>query len=837
MKKRHIFGLMWVIVAINLSLTSYNKVSHSNATNRDHIFNEGWKFVRDSLTGAEQPDFDDSKWMDVDLPHDYSIMDLPGEDTEDQIGPFSKSSPGARSTGFVMGGTSWYRKHFKINKADAGKTAILRFDGVYMESEVWVNGKPVGKHVYGYTPFWFDITPFLNRPGKDNVIAVKVDNTGRNSRWYSGSGIYRNVHLTITDPVHISVWGVHVTTPEISVNSADVDLEVTVQNDAEKPIDALISVRVIAPNGTAVGQGEGSVKINTLEKSVFRNKIVVEKPLLWSVSSPNLYQAEVTVKAGDKIIDQYVQSFGIRSIEVSAEKGFLLNGESLELKGGCMHHDNGLLGSAAFDRAEERRVENMKASGFNAIRTSHNPPSEAFLNACDRQGMLVIDEFVDMWERQKNPQDYHRFYKDWWKKDVEAMVLRDRNHPSVIFWSIGNEIPERADTSGIRIAKAAISYIKQMDTTRPFTNAINGMRGNWDLTAGAFELLTVGGYNYQLNTYETDHEKFPDRIMMGTESFPMRAFENWQLVEKHPYVIGDFVWTGMDYLGEVSIGNSQYVSTDQRRDTRPDMPSTGGMPAGGPPPAYQRPSPWPWYNAWCGDVDIAGDKKPQMAYKDILWGNSKLEMNVHAPIPEGKVERISMWGWPDEWPNWSWKGNEGKPLQVRVFTKASHVRLELNGKTIGDKELSADDKYIAVFEVPYQPGELKAIALENGREVASKVLKTPGEPAAIRLIADRNQLKADRNDLAFVKIEVIDKDGQLVPQDSIRIRLTLSGNGELVASGNVCPYDMGSVNRPEINSFKGKTQAIIRPFLVSGAIKLRAESEGLVPGEMTIKCQ
>lgn len=840
MKRKNIIGLPWIMTLLILLITNCNPSSHSYAINRDRIFNEGWKFIRNSITGAEQPGYDDSQWLVLDLPHDWSIADLPGEDTHDQIGPFSKSSPGARSTGFVMGGTAWYRKHFTLDKAYAGKTVILRFDGVYMESEVWVNGKPAGNHVYGYTPFWFDITPFLNRTGKDNVIAVKVNNTGLNSRWYSGSGIYRNTHLTITDPVHISVWGVHVTTPEISANSADVNLEVTIQNDAEKAIDTRIFVRIIAPDATIAGEAEGSVKINAHGKRMFSNKIVVEGPVLWSVSSPSLYEAEVTVKAGGKIIDQYLQSFGIRSIEVSAEKGFQLNGEPMKLKGGCMHHDNGLLGSAAFDRAEERRVEIMKANGFNTIRTSHNPPSEAFLNACDRQGMLVIDEAFDMWEQPKRTQDYHRFFKTWWKKDVEAMILRDRNHPSVIFWSIGNEIPERADTSGIRIAKSIISYIQQLDTTRPFTNAINGFSDNsgssWDASSGAFELLTVGGYNYQLNQYEADHEKFPDRIMMGTESYPNQTFENWQQVIKHPYVIGDFVWTGMDYLGEAAVGSSQYVSADRQRSYRTGVPPAGVMPAPGATPnatMYSRPS-WPWFNAWCGDIDIAGSKKPQMAYKDILWGNSKLEMNVHVPIPDGKIESVSMWGWPDEWASWNWKGNEGKPLQVRIFTKGDKVRLELNGKEIGEKAVSVDTKYIAIFYVPYQSGELKAIAFENGRKIAVKAIKTSGEAVGIRLVADRNSIRADRNDLSFVTIEAVDENGQVVPDAAIKVKLTITGNGEFAAMGNACPDDMESVNKPVIKTFHGKAQVIIRPFASPGTISLKAESEGLRQGVLEI---
>jgi beta-galactosidase len=823
-----------VILAIVLFLTGCESGARFLSTDRDRRFNEGWKFIRDSLpngqaglpankavvTGAEQPGYDDSQWMTLDLPHDWSIADLPGEDRQDQVGPFSKSSPGATATGYVMGGTAWYRKHFKLHKADAGKTIVLRFDGVYMESEVWVNGKPAGNHVYGYTPFWFDITALLNKTGEDNVIAVKVNNTGRNSRWYSGSGICRNVHLTVTDPVHVSVWGVHVTTSEISAKAANINLAVTVQNDAEKDVDARVTMRIIAPGTENAGKVEGNLRIVAREKAVFNQQVTINKPVLWSLSSPGLYRAEVTIEAGGRITDRFTQSFGIRSVEVSAEKGFLLNGEPLELKGGCMHHDNGLLGSAAFDRAEERRVEIMKANGFNAIRTSHNPPSEAFLNACDRLGMLVIDETFDMWERPKNPQDYHRFFKEWWKKDVEAMILRDRNHPCIIFWSIGNEINERADTSGIRIARSLISFIQQFDTTRPFTNAICEFWDNkgipWDTTANAFELLTVGGYNYQYLRYESDHEKFPGRIMMGTESVPKDAFENWQQVEKHSYVIGDFVWTGMDYLGETGIGHTQYF-TDGQQDVFA--------------------MPWPWFNAWCGDIDIIGDKKPQMLYRDVIWGNSKIEMNVHAPVPEGKTEKVSYWGWPDEYPHWNWSGNEDKLLQVSVYTKGTAVKLLLNGREIGYKEVSPETKLTATFDVPYEPGELKALAFKNDREIAVKVLRTTGVPAGIRLITDRKNIKADRNDLSFITIEIIDEFGQVVTDAASQVKLTLAGNGELIGSGNACPFDMESFGKPVITTYHGKAMAIVRPFAKAGTITLKAERKGLKEGQIEIRAE
>jgi beta-galactosidase len=728
----------------------------------------------DSLSGSpEQPGFVDSGWQVVDLPHDWSIAHLPADHVVDQVGPFSKKSPGSTSTGYVLGGTGWYRKHFTLDKRDEGKTAILRFDGVYMEAEVWVNGKPAGMHTYGYTPFWFDITSLLNPAGKENIIAVKVNNPGRNSRWYSGSGLYRNVHLILTSPLHIGVWGVYVTTPSVTLDSARVEISVTVRNDAERETAGNFSIRITGPDGRPAGTEEGSFHVNGNEEAMLHIRTAVSHPALWSPASPSLYQAEVMLYAGDKMTDRYNQPFGIRSYSVSAGKGLLLNGEPLELKGGCLHHDNGLLGSAAYDRAEERRAEIMKSNGFNAIRTSHNPPSEAFLNACDRLGMVVIDETFDMWERPKNPQDYSRYFREWWKKDVEAMVLRDRNHPCILFWSIGNEINERADTSGLRIARSMISFIRELDTTRFFTNAICEFWDHpgkpWEATTPAFEVLTVGGYNYQWKQYEPDHEKFPDRIMMGTESVAMDAFENWQQVVKNPWVIGDFVWTGMDYLGETGIGNTRYTLADQQ--------GANVMT-------------WPWYNAWCGDIDITGGKKAQMYYKDVIWGNSQLEMNVHAPIPAGKTERISYWGWPDEYPSWNWQGNEDKPLQVSVYSNGTSVRLELNGRVIGEKETSDATKLNAVFEVPYEPGELRAIAMKDGNEIAVKTLKTTGEPAGIRLTADRNPIRADRNDLSYITIEVVDEFGQVVTDAVIPVKLTLSGNGELAGSGNASPDDL-----------------------------------------------
>ncbi len=807
-----------ITMAIVCLISGCSKSSTNVISDRDRLFNTEWRFIRDSLPeGTEQPGFDDTGWQMVDLPHDWSMAPLRGTN-EDQVGPFSKKSPGGTATGFVLGGTGWYRKHFTLDKHDQNKSVILGFDGVYMEATVWVNGKQAGTHTYGYTPFWFDITSLLNPAGTENVIAVKVDNPGRNSRWFSGSGIYRNVHLTLVDPLHVAVWGVYVTTPYVNKDSARIEFEVKTQYDPKQLDTVKFRATIIGTDGQIAGTKEGHFPVTTNGEIMLHFRINVNRPAFWSPGTPNLYQAEVSLFDDDRMTDRYVQPFGIRTFSVSAATGLLLNGESLELKGGCMHHDNGLLGSAAFDRAEERRVEIMKANGFNAIRTSHNPPSKAFLDACDRLGMVVIDETFDMWERPKNPEDYHRFFRDCWKKDVEAMILRDRNHPCIFFWSIGNEINERGDTSGVRIGKSLISFIRELDTTRAFTNAIcefwDHPGRTWEATEPAFALLSVGGYNYQWQRYETDHKKFPDRIIMGTESVPMDAFDNWNQVLKNSYVIGDFVWTGMDYLGETGIGNTRY--------TTPDQQGANVMT-------------WPWYNAWCGDIDITGHKKPQMYYKDVIWGNSPVEMNVHAPVPEGLVERISYWGWPDEYPSWNWKGNEDKPLQVSVYSSGTSVRLELNGRVIGEKETSEATKMKAVFEVPYEPGELRAVELKDGRELAVKTLKTTGDPAGIRLTSDRNPVKADRIDLSYITIEIVDEFGQVVTDAVIPVTLILSGNGELVGSGNAGPDDMASVGNTLVKTFRGRALAIARPFAKAGTIILKAQSGNLKEGAVEVE--
>lgn len=799
---------------------------------RDRCFDDNWRFLRADAPGAEHPAFDDSGWRVLDVPHDWSIEDLPpmpasqpadggakgkGSDLPPiRVGPFAPSeSPGAESTGYVLGGTGWYRKHFRMNEADRGKVVSVRFDGVYMDSDFWINGRHLGNHPYGYTPCSFELTEHLKPIGESNVLAVRVRNLGQNSRWYSGSGIYRHVWLTVTDTIRVVEWGIAVTTPQITRQIATVSVVTTIQSGRDEETSVTVRTLLTEQGDLALGSADATLSIPANGRAETKQDIEVRAPQLWSPESPTLYRAKVEVLSAGRRVDQAETLFGIRSIRFDAATGFALNGEPVELKGGCLHHDNGPLGAAAIDRAEGRRVEIMKANGFNAIRTSHNPPSPAFLDACDRLGMLVIDEAFDMWERPKKPEDYSRFFKEWSDRDLAAMVLRDRNHPSVIMWSIGNEINERADPSGVEIGRRLIEATRRMDPFRPVTAAICHFWDHpgrpWSDTAKAFEILDVGGYNYQWKEYEPDHQKYPQRIMVGTESYPKEAFENWQAVLRYPYVIGDFVWTGMDYLGEAGIGHAVLDHEKQ---------------------SFLRP--WPWFNAYCGDIDVCGFKKPQSYYRDVVWDRSRLEMAVHAPIPEGRAERVSAWGWPDEQRSWTWPGQEGTPMQVAVYSSCEAVRLELNGKIIGEKPVSTDTKLTARFEVPYAPGELRAVGLVDGRSAVSLSFRTAGVPKGLRLSPDCRFVRPERNSLCYVTVEVVDEDGNLVPNAAVPVRFSARGPGEIAAVGNGSPSDATSFRAPVRTTFQGRCLVILRFTSGDGNLVLEASADGLEGGTTSV---
>jgi beta-galactosidase len=614
----------------------------------------------------------------------------------------------------------------------------------------------------------------------------------------------------------------YVNTKSISENEANISVSATVENSTNDAADVQLQISIVDADGNVSAASETPVKtIQSGTEDLFET-IKVPQAKLWSTVTPNLYTAEVKVIANGKITDRTLTTFGIRTIHFDAKTGFSLNGKPVLLKGGNLHHDNGFLGAATIDRAEERRVELMKENGFNAIRASHNPPSKQFLDACDRLGVLVMDEAFDQWVRPKNPQDYHLYFREWWRKDLKSMIYRDRNHPSVIFWSIGNELNERADSLGYAIRKELVAEVHKLDSTRPVTEGVcefwDHWGREWSTAAPVFEDLDVAGYNYLQKQFEADHAEYPDRIIVSTESYAAEAYAYWQGVEKNPYVIGDFVWIGMDHLGETGCGHSKIAEEP------------------GPRVGLQ---PWPWFSNYSGDIDLCGNKKPQSYYRDVVWDNSKIEMMVHTPIPEGMVETYSYWGWPDEYPSWNWAGNEGQLMDVRVFTKSPVVRLELNGKTIGEQTIDTNRGITASFKVPYQPGVLKAIALDDGEEVASKELKTSGNPVQIQLTADRTEIRASRNDLSYIQIEITDDQGNVIPDAEIPVTFTITGVGEIAGSGNANPTGMVSFNNPVCKTYRGKALAILRPLEngKNGTIGLMAEADGLETGKIEIKVQ
>jgi beta-galactosidase len=849
MKKAIFFTLYLLITLFAIGISGCNKMK-TMENRRTTSFDEGWKFIKGDPSSAESPAFDDSKWRIVDLPHDWSIEDLPDQKEGSIMGPFSKTAAGQLSTGFTVGGTAWYRKNFTVDSADRDKIAYLQFDGVYMNSDVWINGKHIGNHPNGYTSFYYDITPYLNPSGQPNIAAVQVKNEGKNSRWYSGSGIYRHTWLTLVNPVHIGIWGVSATTPVVSEKSAEINITTTLANSGKENTQAILQVQIIDPLGKIVGSSKNKLILSLGQITELKQSISIKSPALWSVEKPMLYQAKVTAVVNKKEVDNLNTTFGIRTVTINAQTGFTLNGKSMELKGGCFHHDNGPLGSAAIDRAEERKIELLKKAGFNAIRCSHNPPSPYLLDVCDRLGMLVIDEFSDMWEKAKvSPEDYSKYFKSNWKQDLSSIVIRDRNHPSVIMWSIGNEIPESADTSGLRIANNLAAEVRRIDPTRAVTEAIVdfsalAMLASDDAQADSppsgappagdmpdfsalfktgidiaqhLAVLDAVGYNYAYQKYEIYHQKYPDRVVYGSETFPPNSLENWQMAEKFSYVIGNFTWTAMDYMGESGFGYPRLILEDSKVNKMMAIMSV-----------FMNPDSWPIFNAYLGDLDLIGNPKPPYYYQHVVWRDSKIEMFVHRPIPAGRKELTSMWGFPDELQSWSWTGHEGEKLQVNVYTRSHLVKLELNGKIIGEQDVDENKSITATFEVPYEAGTLIARCFDNGRETACQTLRTVGAPASIRLTADRAKIRADRNDLSYVMAEIIDAEGNVIPYaDDVIVNFEISGNGKIAATGNGNPTDLSSFQQPHKKSYQGKCLAIIRPEVTPGKIVIKAKSEGL----------
>ena len=811
-----------------------------------------WRFLLGDPGGAEGRSFEDSSWRIVNLPHDWSIEGRP-----------ERSNPTTSAGGYFPAGTGWYRKTFRFPAAWKGKQVSVEFDGVYRDATVYLNGRKLGNQAYGYTSFRLDLTPDLDFVGP-NVLAVRVDNSAQpNSRWYSGSGIYRHVRVVVTDSTHVAHWGVFVTTPEASGRSAKVAVRTRVANESAAQVGLTLQTTLTDRTGKTVGRAQSTVTVAAKGESEASQEIAVSNPALWSPVSPALYRSVTRVLRAGEVVDEVVTPFGIRSLTWSPEQGLLLNGKSIKLTGGSVHHDNGPLGAAAFDRAEERKVELLKAAGHNAVRTAHNPPSPAFLDACDRLGLLVLDEPFDSWKVNKLKFDYGRDFDEWWQRDLSAMVQRDRNHPSIVIWSIGNEIPEAYTERGGALAKQLAAQVRSLDGSRPITQAFPGA------TFGAsheevFTALDIVGYNYNLAArYAEDHRRAPGRIMMTTESYPGEAFEQWQLASDNPFVLGEFIWTAMDYLGESGIGawgygtpaqaaqaaqtakissalqilaDQHFIGMVKTADERPATPTGSGVDRAVMSVLGFLFGSYPWHASYCGDLDLTGRRKPQSYYRDILWnGGNRVYATVRLPEPEGKKIIAVGWAVYPSLPSWSWPGQEGRQMQVETYSAAEKVRLFLNGKLVGEQLTGRAQQYKASFTVPYQPGTLKAVGVRGDRAVAESVLTTAGAPARVRLTADRESPRADGQDLSFITAEAVDAGGRWQPNADQELRFSITGPGVIAAVGNGDGEDADSYQSDRRKLFQGRALIVVRTSKQSGSIQVTAATPGLVSGVVTIQ--
>ncbi len=780
-------------------------------------FDADWRFALGDQPGAQESQFNDAGWSTVEVPHDWSIA-----------GPIAQNNPTRGAGGFFPAGVGWYRKSFTLPTEAADKRVTVRFDGVYMLSELWVNGKAMGTHPYGYTPFSYDITDQL-KPGQSNIVAVRVDNSKQvNSRWYSGSGIDRHVYLEWRDPVHVVPESVQVKTVSAAKNEAMLKIALSAENAGGADADVSFATEIYALDADgkraaspAAKTGPTTAKFETKEGkklASIETDARVPDPRLWSPDHPNRYVAVTTLMESGRVLDTVETPFGIRTIEVSAEKGFLLNGERILLAGCCEHHDLGPLGAAAFDRAEERRVEITKAAGFNAIRTSHNPPSTAFLDACDRLGMLVLDEAFDTWEQPKNPQDYSVFFKDWWQRDIDAFVLRDRNHPSVIMWSIGNEISDLGSARGIGDGTKLVERIKQLDTTRPVTDAVQLYGGmaprdfnwTWNDADPLLAKLDIVGYNYQMGKYNQDHQRVPGRVMVATESYPRDMFQSWQWAADHTWVVGDYIWTGWDYLGESGIGKVQ----------------TGGGRGGA----------FPYHGGNCGDIDLTGFRKPQSHARNITWDRGeKMFTAIVEQGPDGRPLRTDNWGTTPSRESWTWPGLEGKSVDVQVYSRYDAVRVSLNGTVIGEKPTGRSEQFKAVISVPYAAGTLKTEGLVDGKVVATSQIKTVGPVAKLRLTADRSILHADGQDLSFITVEGLDADGNFQPNGDQEVTFNVSGAGSLAGVANGDLNNADSYQAKSRKLYQGRALIVVRATRQPGAVEVQATADALTEARAKIE--
>ncbi len=827
------YYILLLISTILLSCTTQDKVRNTAD------FTDNWKFCLGDDSLAYNIQYDDSKWRTLNLPHDWSIE-----------ADFSSDNPATPGGGALPGGIGWYRKEFTVGKSKEDKNFYIDFDGIYWNSKVWINGHFLGERPNGYISFRYDLTPYI-KPEEKNVIAVRVDNSQQpNSRWYSGSGIYRNVWLVTVNPVHVDHWGTYVTTPVVSEQKAEIKIISNIRNTEPTSQNADIYSILVDAKGREITQTNGKLKIDAQANGEIEQSISIEKPVLWSVENPYLYKIITQIKQNDKIVDEYETPLGIRYFSFDAEKGFFLNGKSVKIKGVCNHHDLGCLGAAVNTRAIERQLEMLKEMGCNGIRTAHNPPAPELLDLCDKMGFIVMDETFDMWRKKKSPYDYSQYFPEWHEKDLTDLILRDRNHPSIFMWCIGNEVLEQwshidADTLDLQQANMVLNFantldkknvkpkelhinslltvkladiVRKIDPTRPIITGNNETEpSNHIFRSGAMDII---GFNYHEYNWIDFHEKFPNQSLIITESTSALMSRGYYQMPSDSMSIWPERWDKpfdrpVHHCSSYDNCHVPWGTTHEdtwRLVKKYDHISgvylwTGFDYLGEPTPFW-----WPSRSSYFGIMDLAGFPKDIYYMYQSEWTDKDV---LHI------------------FPHWNWQ--EGQDIDVwAYYNNADEVELFLNGKSLGKKS-KTDDQFHVFWRVPYKKGTLKAISYKNGREVMTKEVKTTGEAVSIRLTADRQTIKADGKDLSFVTVEVLDAEGNAIPVADNLINFSIEGNGFIAGTDNGDPTDSNSLKKPSRKLFNGKALVVVQSNKNSGKIILKAKSDGFENVSIEIK--
>ncbi|MEI7504375.1 MAG: glycoside hydrolase family 2 TIM barrel-domain containing protein, partial [Paludibacter sp.] len=749
----------------------------AGANLRDRNFDADWRFLRGDAPGAGQTGFDDAAWRVLDVPHDWSIE-----------GTYDKANPTGRGGGYLPAGIGWYRKTFTVNSTDTKRKFFIEFDGVMANSDVWINGFHLGKRPYGYISFSYDLSGHL-KFGKSemNVLSVKVDNSLQPaSRYYSGAGIYRHVRLVATNAMHVEQWGVYITSNQVSDKKATLKLETKVINESSANSISL-ETTILDPSGKIVKSVETKQSIPAGKSVTINQTLEVASPLLWDVNQPNLYKAITKIKSAKVTLDEQTTVFGIRSSKFEAATGYWLNGKNIKIKGVCLHHDGGALGAAVPLRAWERRLELLKEVGVNAIRTAHNPVAPEFLDLCDRMGFLVMDETFDTWTAVKPGSEYgyNLNFAKWWEKDTRDMVLRDRNHPSIIIYSVGNEIRDNLnDSSGFKRYKDQQDLVHRLDPSRPVTMALFRPGSSKVYTNGFAETMDIVGQNYREKELVDAHLAKPERIVLGTENGHELA--EWLVLRNNPFMSGQFLWTGVDYLGEAL---------------------------------------WPSISYEKGLFDRTGGWKPLSLQRQSWWSDKPVVSIVRRDDNAGAGELVANWT-PTDFGTY----DEAK---VEVYSNCDEVELFLNDKSLGVKSKPTNDAS-RKWELTFEKGSLKAVAKNAGKVVATTEYKTAGEPVAIILSADKSNIANDWDDVSYVTAKVVDANGIVCPNVDKLITFSVSESGNVVAvdNGNVNSHE--SYRGLERHTYNGQCIAIVRAKSNVGKITVTANSAELKSGNVTI---